>query len=90
MIAPVGTLSGQVTPRAGRTEVTASGRVVLIRVKAPAVEGRATDEARHALAAALGIAPSRVRLRTGARARHKLFELDGLSSEEALRRLGAG
>jgi uncharacterized protein len=88
MIAPVGTLSVQVAPRAGRTEVRLEGERVLVRVKAPPIEGRATDEARRALAAALGIPPSGVRLRSGARARHKLFELDGISSEEALRRLG--
>jgi uncharacterized protein len=87
MIAPVGTLSVQVVPRAGRTEVTLEGGKVLVRVKAPPVEGRATEEAGRVLAAALRIPPSSVRLRSGARARHKLFELTGITSEEALRRL---
>jgi uncharacterized protein YggU (UPF0235/DUF167 family) len=52
------------------------------------VDGRATEEARRALAEALGVAPSRVRLRSGAAARDKVFEVDGTTAEEALGRLG--
>jgi uncharacterized protein YggU (UPF0235/DUF167 family) len=83
----MGTVSVRVTPRSGRTSVETSGEDVVIRVRAPAAEGKATDEARRALAAALGLPPSRVALRAGARSRRKTFEVAGMSSDEIARRL---
>ena len=53
---------------------------VLVRVRAAPEGGRATDEARRALARVLGVPASRVRLRAGARQRIKVFEVDGMSS----------
>ncbi|MBI4260601.1 MAG: DUF167 domain-containing protein [Actinobacteria bacterium] len=85
----MGTVTVRVVPRAGRGEVVAAGGAITVRVAAPPSEGRATEEARRALAGALGVPPSRVSLRTGARSRTKVFEVRGLSGEEALRRLGA-
>jgi len=60
-----------------------------ISVAAPAMEGRATEEARRALAAALRIPAGRVTLRTGARSRMKVFVVAGVAPEEATRRLEA-
>jgi hypothetical protein len=85
----MGAVSVRVTPRSGRPGVEVDGQSVAIHVRAPAAEGRATDEARRALAVALGVAPSRVTLRSGARSRRKVFEVGGMTSQEALRRLGA-
>ncbi len=85
----MGAVGVRVTPRATRPGVEVAGQDVVVRVRAPAAEGRATDEARRALAAALGVAPSRVALRSGARSRRKVFEVDGMTSQEAFRRLGA-
>ncbi len=86
----MGTVSVRVTPRSTRAGVAASGGQVAIRVHAPAEGGRATEEARRALASALGIPPSRVALASGARSRHKVFDVQGMASEEVLRRLGGG
>jgi uncharacterized protein YggU (UPF0235/DUF167 family) len=86
----MGTVSARVAPRSGRTSVEVSGEQVAIRVRAPAEGGRATEEARHALASALGVAPSAVALRSGARSRQKVFDVRGMSSEEALDRLRSG
>ena len=86
--AAMGSVTVRVVPRAGRTAVEASDDVV-IRVRAAPEGGRATAEAARALAAALGVAPSAVTLRTGARSRVKVFAIDGLTSEDALRRLRA-
>jgi uncharacterized protein YggU (UPF0235/DUF167 family) len=51
--------------------------------------GRATEEARRALADALGVAGSSVRLRTGVRSRTKVFEVDAMSSDDIALRLRA-
>ena len=83
----VGTVTVRVVPRSGRTRVDAGDEGVVIRVRSPAEGGRATDEARRALASAVGVPPSSVRLRSGARSRTKVFEVDGLSAADVERRL---
>jgi hypothetical protein len=85
----MGAVTVRVIPRSGRTSVEAGERGIVVRVRSSPEGGRATDEARRALAQALGIAPSRVRLRTGARSREKVFEVQGLDGSEAEMRLRA-
>jgi uncharacterized protein YggU (UPF0235/DUF167 family) len=63
--------------------------VLRMRVTRPAVGGEANDALRRLLARALGIAPSRVRLVSGAAARRKRYEADGLSEAELAARLAA-
>lgn len=53
------------------------GPALVIAVNAPAVDGRATEAARRALADALGVRPAAVSLRAGAASRDKLFRVDG-------------
>ncbi|QSB17199.1 DUF167 domain-containing protein [Natronosporangium hydrolyticum] len=71
------------------------GAALVISVAAPAVDGRATEAARRALAAALKVRRSAVVLRRGAASRDKLFAVtspgdDGLASRIAeLRDSGA-
>ena len=60
---------------------------LVIRVAAAPERGRATEEARRALAGALGVAPSSVSLRSGAAARRKAFVVEGISATEARSRL---
>ena len=62
---------------------------VVVRVRAAPEGGRATAEARRALAAALGVPASAVRLRSGARSRVKVFAVAGLAHGEPERRLHA-
>jgi len=70
------TVTVRVVPRSGRREVRVEddGRFT-IHVRAAPVEGRATQEAARLLAAHLGVPPSAVRLRSGARSRTKVFEV---------------
>lgn len=79
----------RVTPRSGRTAVEAGADGVVVRVRAAPEAGKATEEAARALADVLGVPPTWVRLRTGARSRTKTFEVEGLSNEEMHRRLRA-
>ncbi|MGW4499801.1 DUF167 domain-containing protein [Micromonospora sp. NPDC004336] len=68
------------------------GPALVVAVNAPAVDGRATEAARRALADALGVRPAAVSLRVGAASRDKLFTVEGRAPEltEALRRLRDG
>jgi len=47
----------------------------VVAVGAPAVDGRATEAARRALAEALGVRPGGITLRSGAASRDQLFVL---------------
>lgn len=59
----------------GRWEA-ASGPALMVAVAAPAVDGRANDAVRRALAMQFGIRPRDVRVVAGLRSRDKLIELD--------------
>ncbi|MGC4769973.1 DUF167 domain-containing protein [Micromonospora sp. DT44] len=94
------TVSVRVKPAASRDAVGGRfdgphGPSLVIAVHAPAVDGRATEAARRALAAALGVRPAAVSLRTGATSRDKLFLVDRPTPEppelpDVLRRLRDG
>lgn len=76
----------RVRPRS-RPSLTAEGDVLVVGVAAPALEGRATEEARRSLAAALRLPPSSVTLRSGGRSRTKVFAIAGPDAREVTRRL---
>ena len=72
----------RVRPGAGRTRVGGRyegphGPALIVAVGAPAVDGQATEAVRRALAAALGIRPREVVLKTGATSRDKVFTVSG-------------
>ena len=70
------TVTVRVTTRSGRREVRQDPDGILtIHVRAAPEQGRATEEAARLLAAHLGVAPTSVRLRHGARSRVKVFEV---------------
>lgn len=79
-------LSVRVQPRSRRNGLVrdAQGEWKL-QLTAPPVEGKANRACVEFLARALGIAPSRVRLLSGEKSRHKRIELDGVTEEEFLR-----
>jgi uncharacterized protein len=91
------TVAVRVKPGASRDRVGGRfdgphGPALVIAVHDPAVDGRATEAARRALAAALGIRLATVSLRTGAASRDKLFLVDRPAPELSalLRRLRDG
>ncbi|WP_093610603.1 DUF167 domain-containing protein [Actinoplanes philippinensis] len=68
----------RVRPGAGRTRVGGCydgphGPALIVAVGAPAVDGKATEAVRKALAGALGVRPGEVSLRLGATSRDKVF-----------------
>jgi hypothetical protein len=72
----------RVRPGAGRTRVGGRyegphGPALIVTVGAPAVDGKATEAVRQALAAALGVRPRAVVLRIGASSRDKVFTVAG-------------
>lgn len=79
----------RVVPRSAEPGAVRDPRGLVLRVRAAAERGRATEEARRLLAAVLGVPASAVRLRSGATARTKRFDVEGLSAEELRRRLAA-
>ncbi|MBI2238280.1 MAG: DUF167 domain-containing protein [Actinobacteria bacterium] len=83
------TVTVRVVPRSSRRAVEVGPDGIVVRVQAPPEVGRATEEARRALAEALGVPPSSVSLRAGERSRTKVFEIEGLSLEEVRMRLPA-
>jgi uncharacterized protein YggU (UPF0235/DUF167 family) len=85
----VGSLGVRVVPRSGRTIVETTSDAIVVRVRAVPEGGRATEEARRALAGALRVPPSEVTLRRGRRSREKVFEVARLTREQALQRLQA-
>ncbi len=60
---------------------------LVIRVASPPEKGKATDEARRALAAALAVPVSAVSLRSGPTSRRKTFVVEGILALETRGRL---
>jgi uncharacterized protein YggU (UPF0235/DUF167 family) len=88
------TVAVRMKPGASRTRVGGAhpgpyGPALVVAVNAPPVDGRATEAGRRALAAALGVRPAAVTLRSGAASRDKLFVVAGERSDlaERVRRL---
>jgi uncharacterized protein YggU (UPF0235/DUF167 family) len=76
----VATIAIRVKPGASRTAVGGShpgpyGDAVIVAVGARPVDGQATEAALKALARAIGVRASTVRLKAGAASRDKLVEL---------------
>jgi hypothetical protein len=83
----------RVRPGAGRTRVGGRyegphGPAVIVAVGAPAVDGKATEAARRALAEALGVRPADVTLRIGATSRDKVFTVAAAGPEVLARLAG--
>jgi uncharacterized protein len=74
---PGASFAVRVTPGARHAALERVDGVIRIKVTAPPEDGRATEAAREALAEALQVAKTRLKLVRGAKSRDKLFQLDG-------------
>ncbi len=78
------TLSLHVHPGAGKSQMAGlyGESALLLRVAAPAVEGRANRDCRRFLAKALGVPVSSVTIVRGERSRRKLVRISPISTEK--------
>jgi len=76
-------------PGSKRPGVTLSPRGVIVAVRERPLENAANEACRRSLAAAIGIAPSRVTLVRGARSKEKLFRIEGVGYDVVMARLRA-
>jgi uncharacterized protein (TIGR00251 family) len=78
-----------VQARARRDEIAGErGGVLLVRVTAPPVAGRANEAVRKLLARELGVPPGSVAVVRGKRSRDKLVEVEGMEADALRRSLG--
>ena len=90
MDGPVTRLQLRVSPGASRSAVIGRhGAGWKVRVAAAPERGRANDAVVELLSAALDVPRPRVRLVSGASARDKIVELEGVTADEIDRRLDA-
>lgn len=83
------TLDVQITANASRSEIVGwLGGRLKIKVKAPAVEGKANEELLRFLAKRLGVRAKQLRIVRGETARLKRLSIEGL--DEAQRRMVIG
>jgi uncharacterized protein YggU (UPF0235/DUF167 family) len=80
-VEPATQISVRLIPRAARDHITAGDDdSYIVRVTAPPVDGRANVALCRLIARHAGIAPSRVTLVRGAKARAKLIAVEGLDA----------
>lgn len=73
---PGAEIAVRATPRARRPSIIETPQGLAVSVTEPPEDGRANSAVRDALAAALGVAKTRLTLIRGAAARDKVFRLD--------------
>jgi uncharacterized protein (TIGR00251 family) len=82
------TLKIRVIPNARKTEFSGyRDDELVLRVNAPAVEGKANKAAVEFVSQYLGVTRSAVVLLRGETSRHKIFQIVGLESEDLERKL---
>jgi uncharacterized protein (TIGR00251 family) len=87
----VGRLAVRVQPRARRDEIAGErGGSLLVRVRAPPLEGKANAAVCRLIARRLGLAPGRVAVVRGVSSRDKLVEIEGIEADELRRLLDIG
>jgi uncharacterized protein len=85
----VADLSVRLQPRARRDEIVGErAGVVVIRVTAPPVDGKANDALCRLIAKAAGVPPSRVSVVRGHTSRDKLVRVEGVEIDALRRELG--
>lgn len=76
-------------PRAGRDEIVGlRDGVLVVRVGAPPVDGRANEALCKLIARRAGVAPTRVSVVRGARSRDKLVRVEGIEPAALAAALG--
>lgn len=80
----------RVYPNAVRDEVLGfTDGVLLVKVAAPPIKGKANDRLLAFLSRLLGVSKSRVSIIKGHTSRNKLIAIDGLSRDDIMKRLSS-
>jgi uncharacterized protein len=80
----------RVIPNARKTEFSGSrGDEIVLRLNAPAIEGRANEAAVEFLSRFFGVSRSAVVIIQGERSRHKIVEIVGLKNGDLERKLAS-
>jgi|HubBroStandDraft_2_1064218.scaffolds.fasta_scaffold1285255_1 uncharacterized protein (TIGR00251 family) len=83
-------LKVRVIPNARKNEVAAcTGDEIRLKVKAPAVDGKANAALIEYLSELANVPRSRIAIKAGEKARTKIIEIDGPSSDQVLARVKA-
>jgi uncharacterized protein (TIGR00251 family) len=83
------TITVRLTPRSSRDQIVGwREESLLVRVKAPPVDGRANDALLKLIAEALELPSTALTLVSGHTARNKRVRIEGITGEEARKRLG--
>jgi uncharacterized protein (TIGR00251 family) len=78
----------RLTPRAAREQIAPGpDDTYAVRVTAPPVDGRANEALRRLIARRAGVAPSRVALVRGEKARDKVVRVEGVDASALRERL---
>ena len=89
-LSSMATLRFHVVPNAKSDKVVGeNGDAIKIKLRAPAVQGKANTALHCFLAKELNIPKSAIILEHGQRSRHKVIRIEGLTEEEVRRRLRA-
>jgi uncharacterized protein (TIGR00251 family) len=87
---PSCTLELKVIPHASRDEIAGwLGGALKVKLRAPALEGRANDALVEFIAGRLALPRRAVALIRGEKSRHKVVRIDGLAFAEVSARLGS-
>ncbi len=87
-MSPAATLKIRVIPNARKTEFSGyRDDELVLRLNAPAVEGKANKAALEFVSEYFGVTRSAVLLLRGERSRHKIFQIVGLESGDLERKL---
>ena len=79
----------QISANAGQNQIVGwQGDRLKIKVKAPAVDGRANEELRRFLAERLEIHRAEITIERGSASKTKLLSIEGLDEEMLCKRLG--
>ena len=82
------TIEIHVQPKASRNRIVIQGGTVKVYVTAAPEKGRANKAAVEVIARRIGVPKGAIAIVSGDWSRKKLLRMEGLSSEDALRRLG--
>lgn len=77
----------RVIPRSSKNEIAWEGNALKVRLTAPPVDGAANEALLTLLGERLSVPKRTLRIVKGHTGRHKTIEIEGLSSEEVVKRL---